>query len=201
MAAPSQTIDLIAYNFNIETSDFLTTLQKAARPSLMGESYMHTLAREGDVLTVELMLQTGTAFDQPDAQGMRPLHEAARYGHKDVLAILLDHGARCDAPTDPLGTSALMLAVENAHYDVVQMMLRRGADLKARDRLSGRGLLHIAAANGDMKMLGLLISAGCGVFSEDKQGMTARDYAARNRHAETEKALVKIMAHHARFLH
>lgn len=201
MTAPSQTVDLIAYNFNIETPDFLSTLQKAARPSLTGESYLHTLAREGDVMTIDLLLDDGFAADQPDAQGHRPLHEAARCGHADVAALLLAHGARTDARTDPFGVSALMLAVENGHHDTVRLLLERGADLRARDSLSGQNALHIAAAHGDIKMLGILVSAGMGVFTEDRNGLTARDYAARARRTEAEKVLVKLMAHHARYLH
>lgn len=201
MAAPSHTIDLIAYNFNIESSDFFSTLQRAARPSLVGESYLHTLAREGDSLTMELLLADGAAVDQADAQGNRPLHEAARCGHMNVVLLLLDHGARCDSPTDPLGISPLMLAVDNGQHDIARLLLRRGASISARGRLNGQGVLHLAAANGDVKMLGLLISAGAGVFGEDKLGQTARDHAARNRHTAAEQALVKVMAHQARYLH
>lgn len=201
MAAPTHTIDLIAYNFNIESTDFFSTLQKAARPSLVGESYLHTLAREGDSLTIDLLLQDGADVDSADAQGNRPLHEAARCGHLDVVQVLLANGAKIDAKTDPLGVSALMLAIEHGHQDIVRLLISRGASLAARNRLNGQGVLHLAAQRGDMTVVGLLIRAGAGVFMEDRQGQTARDYAARNRHRETEQALIKVMSHQARYLH
>jgi serine/threonine-protein phosphatase 6 regulatory ankyrin repeat subunit B len=201
MTAPSQTIDLIAYNFNIESSDFFTTLQRAAQPSLIGESYLHTLAREGDALTMELLLADGAAADHADAQGNRPLHEAARCGHLEVVALLLDHGARADAAADPFGVSPLMLAVENGHLEVARYLLRRGAQVGARNRLNGQGVLHLAAAQGNLCMIGALISAGAGVFMEDRHGQTPRDHAARNRHRAAEKALIKVMTHQARYLH
>lgn len=201
MTAPSHTIDLIAYNFNIETSDFFSTLQRAARPSLVGESYLHTLAREGDAMTMELLLDDGAAVDHVDAQGSRPLHEAARCGHLDVVALLLDHGARTDAPSDPLGVTPLMLAVENGHLDVARFLIKRGAQIGARNRLNGQGVLHIAAVAGNTVMIGLLVAAGAGVFMEDKLGQTARDHAARHRHRDAEQALIKVMTHQARYLH
>lgn len=201
MAAPTQTIDLIAYNFNIESTDFFSTLQKAARPSLIGESYLHTLAREGDALTIDLLLQDGAEVDAVDAQGNRPLHEAARCGHADVVRVLLDAGARPDAKADPLGVSALMLAVENGHSEIVRMLIKRGASLGARNRLNGQGVLHLAAQNGDLTMIGLLISSGAGVFMEDRSGQTPRDHAARCRHRAAEQALIKVMTHQARYLH
>lgn len=201
MAAPTHTIDLIAYNFNIESTNFFSTLQKAARPSLVGESYLHTLAREGDALTIDLLLQDGADVDAMDDQGNRPLHEAARCGHADVVQLLLDHGAKIDAKTDPLGVSALMLAIEQGHSDVIRVLISRGASLAARNRLTGSGVLHLAAQRGDITTIGLLISAGAGVFMEDRQGQTARDYAARARHRTAEQALIKVMTHQARYLH
>ena len=201
MAAPTHTIDLIAYNFNIESTDFFTTLQKAARPSLVGESYLHTLAREGDSLTIDLLLQDGAAVDAADAQGSRPLHEASRCGHLDVVNVLLAHGAKLDAKTDPLGVSALMLAIEHGHHDLVRLLVSRGASLSARNRLNGQGVLHLAAQQGDLTTIGLLISAGAGVFMEDRQGQTPRDHAARTHHRAAEQALVKVMSHQARYLH
>lgn len=201
MAAPTHTIDLIAYNFNIESTDFFTTLQKAARPSLIGESYLHTLAREGDALTIDLLLQDGADADALDAQGNRPIHEAARCGHADVVQLLLDHGAKVDAKSDPLGVSALMLAIEQGHGDVVRLLVSRGASLAARNRLNGHGVLHLAAQRGDLALIGVLISAGAGVFMEDRQGQTPRDHAARTSHRAAEQALIKVMTHQARYLH
>ncbi len=201
MAAPTHTIDLIAYNFNIDTPDVFTALQRAARPALTGESYIHTLAREGDALTIDLLLEDGAAPDLPDAQGTRPLHEAARFGHEDVVALLLDAGAKTDAKTDPLGVSPLMVAIENNHMGIVRLLLKRGASLTVRNHLNGHGVLHLAAQGGNLSLIGLLVSAGAGVFMEDRLGQTPRDHAARNNHHMAEKALVTVMAHQARYLH
>jgi len=196
MTAPTATTDLMAYNFNLETADFLSPLNAL----LIGQTFLHELAREGDILTAEVVLgEQKTDIDLPDDQGRRPLHEAALFGRAEMVGFLLDSGASIDAPIHPFGQTALYLAVERGHMDVVRLLIERRASLKVEDSLLGHGLLHLAAARGDTRMAGLLIASGINVFREDKKGMTPRDHAARANHPALEQALAKVMAHQARF--
>jgi ankyrin repeat protein len=186
---------LLAYNFNLETTDFVSP----ASTRLIGQSFLHGLAREGDILTAEVVLDTGAEVDLRDDQGRQPLHEAALFGRAEMAAFLLDCGAPMEAQVHPFGHTALWLAVERGHLEVAQMLIERGARLNVMDTLTGQSLLHAAAARGDARLSGLLISAGINVFREDKRGMTARDHAARAGHRGLERALAKVMAHQARF--
>ncbi|MBU6476081.1 MAG: ankyrin repeat domain-containing protein [Alphaproteobacteria bacterium] len=182
-----------AYNFNIDTFE-------ADSGNLnLTHSLMHDLAREGDLLSAEVIFEAGAPIDSPNDEGRRPLHEAAASGHADIAAFLLDNGADIEAAVQPFGHTALTLAVQQGHYDVVAYLLKRGASLGCADRLSGAGLLHIAAAKGDAKMAGLLIRAGADVFAEDKRGLTARDAAARAGHTGLEHTLLKVMEHHYKY--
>jgi uncharacterized protein len=199
MTAPSITTDLMAYNFNLETTDFLAQFRQPPESSLIGQSFLHELAREGDTLTAELLSEAGADTDLADGQGRRPLHEAAMSGHTEMIAFLLSHGAAIDAPIQPFGHTALFLAVERGRFEAARLLLSRGASLGVTDRLSGHGLLHMAAAKDDMRLAGLLIAAGIDVFREDRRGLTARDYAAKYNHAELERILLKVMEHQARF--
>ena len=52
---------------------------------------------------------------------------AARSGHADCAAQLLDAGATLDART-PKNSDALMIAAFSRHADVVRLLLERGAD-------------------------------------------------------------------------
>jgi ankyrin repeat protein len=207
MTAPAINTDLLAYNFNLGTTQFaahLSPSQKnemdAAPFSAVGQSFMHELAREGDVLSAEVILDKGGAIDLPDDEGRRPLHEAAYFGRLDMVAFLLSSGAVLDAPISPFGYTALWFAVQQGHHDVVRYLLERGARLETADMLTGQGLLHVAAARGDMIMAGLLIAAGIDVLAEDRRGQTARDAAARMNNKQLENVLLKVMEHRARYL-
>jgi ankyrin repeat protein len=198
MTAPSVTADLMAYNFNLETTSFLSQSRKPPPQTLVGQSFLHELAREGDSLTAEVILLAGGEIDLPDDQGRRPLHEAAAFGQVGMAAFLLLNGALVDAPIHPFGHTALYLAVERGQTGTAALLLDAGARLGVTDRLSGQGLLHMAAAKGDMQMAGILIAAGIDVFREDRKGQTARDYAAKYNNRELERALLKVMEHQAR---
>lgn len=196
---PPVVTDLLAYNFNVNSSDFITQLSNPPPFYLVRQSFMHDLAREGDLLSAEAIFDAGGELDLPDDIGRRPLHEAAFFGQLDMVKFFLVNGALLDAPIHPFGHTALYLAVQQSRYDVVRYLIKCGARLNVEDSLLGTGLLHIAAKKGDLQMTGILIAAGINVFQADKKGMTARDVAARNQHACLERTLLKVMEHHAKY--
>ena len=196
---PTIMTDHRAYNFNLNAADFTSQLRDHRPFSLVHQSFMHELAREGDLLSAEVIFHAGNEADLPDDIGRRPLHEAAFYGHLDMVRFFLENGALLDAPIHPFGHTALYLAVQQSRYDVVRYLIKSGARLSVEDTLMGTGLLHIAASNGDMQMAGILISSGIDVFHEDKKGVTARDIAARHGHNCLTKVLLKVMEHHAKY--
>jgi truncated hemoglobin YjbI len=61
-----------------------------------------------------------------------PLHQAARRGHAEVAAALLDHGANIEA-RDGKGQTPLRRAVNCRQLPVVQLLMQRGADPHAED--------------------------------------------------------------------
>ncbi len=193
----SVTHDHTVHNFNLN-SDLIHRLAESPF-GLVRQSFMHDLAREGDVLSAEIVFDAGHDLDIPDEIGRRPLHEAAFFGHMDMVKFLIAGGASVDSPVLPFGDTPLYLAVQQGRHAVARELIKRGASLKTADKLLGTGLLHVAAARGDAIMAGILIAAGIDIFREDKKGMTARDVAARHHQPELERVLLKVMAHHARF--
>jgi ankyrin repeat protein len=186
--------DTPAYNFNFDSDAPANNVFCPLR-----HSFMHDLAREGDLLSAEVVFDVGGAIDQPNDEGRRPLHEAAFYGHLDMVQFLLECGADINAPIHPFGHTALYLAAQQSRYDIVQYIIKRGARMNVADTLMGTGLLHIAAAKNDMRLTGILLAAGMDVFQENFKGHTARDTAARAGHRELEGVLLKVMAHRAMF--
>lgn len=204
MTAPAVHTDLLAYNFNLGTTNFTANIHRHADAEqrdfpAIGKSFMHELAREGDVLSAEVIMDKGGDIDAADDEGRRPLHEAAFFNRLDMVKFLVAMGAVKDAPVHPFGYTALWFAVAQGHIDVARYLLEKGANITVCDSLSGQTLLHLAAQRGDMKMAGLLIAGGVDTLAEDRRGMTARDYAARSSNAQLENVLLKVMEHHARF--
>lgn len=199
MSPSTSLTDLLAYNFNLETSGFSGASAGATPHQHISHGLLHDLAREGDVLTAETLMDAGVNIDAPNEDGRRPLHEAAQYGQLHMVRFLVQAGAVVDAPLHPFGYTALYYAVEQGHIDIARYLLSRGANTAVTDRLTGQGLLHLAAQRGDMQMAGLLIACGINALYEDRRGQTARDYAARHNYKELEQVLVKVMAHHAMY--
>lgn len=80
-----------------------------------GSTNAHTAAARGDIASLRQIAESEKSkLDAKDVNGWRPIHEAVRAGHKEVVELLVDHGADIDARTGILedGSSALWLAIE-----------------------------------------------------------------------------------------
>ena len=83
--------------------------------------------------------------EDPDARppaietkgGLTALLHAARQGHVDAAAALLDGGADVDRGSAGDGTSPLLMATINAQFDLALLLIERGADPDAASRLNG----------------------------------------------------------------
>ncbi|USP75887.1 hypothetical protein yc1106_03161 [Curvularia clavata] len=104
----------------------------------------------------------------------RPLVGAARNGHKEVVKLLLNHGADTSQP-------ALETAVEYVHFDVFYLLLEHGAE-------TGRALA-VAVAKGYRSIVNVLLERG-GHTKEHLQSLLPRAI-------ETEdKAIFQTLAKH-----
>jgi ankyrin repeat protein/ribosomal protein S18 acetylase RimI-like enzyme len=69
---------------------------------------LHQVAAEGRADAAEILLELGVRIDRPGDMGGTPLHHAAWWGHGDVVALLLEHGADPEQRADPgIGGTAL----------------------------------------------------------------------------------------------
>jgi len=94
---------------------------------------IHASARDGDAAQVAGDLaQTPGDLNLPDDAGLTPLHLAASACHTNVVALLLDKGAKIDCPAKD-GARPLHLAAQEGCADAVNLLLARGANVNARD--------------------------------------------------------------------
>lgn len=122
-----QAIDFAVFGDNRERSHFDIARLLVAQ----GATYDLTIAAAtGDVASVRRMLADGARIDASRRAGMRPLSAAVRFGHDDIVRMLLEGGANPlweESNNAPHGTS-LHWASRRGNLAIVQLLLQHGAD-------------------------------------------------------------------------
>ncbi len=102
---------------------------------------------------------------QRDDVGGTPLAVAAAFGHSDVVALLIKHGADVNARQPLTGYTPLMRAIGEQKTEVVRQLLAAGAKVNLFDKYNETAL-HIAATgitSKDLSIVKLLVEAGSDV--------------------------------------
>ena len=85
-----------------------------------------------------------------------PLYMAAKYGHKDVVILLLKRGADINkGKGNVYGRTPLHMAAFWGHKGVVRVLLEKGAEVDMKDTFGGTPLSD-AAGNGHKQVVQLL---------------------------------------------
>ena len=123
---------------------------------------------------------------------LNPLSEAAVAGHKEVVKILLDRGAKIDQQ-DEHGCTPLYLAAQFNKQDMVQLLLKRGAQPNVADN-SGNTPLHEASQNGNKDIVQLLLEAGAMPDQANKDEDIPLNWAVRWNHIDGDNMdVIKIL--------
>jgi ankyrin repeat protein/predicted TIM-barrel fold metal-dependent hydrolase len=141
------------------------------------KSTIHKAADAGDLAKVKAFIEEG--FDvNKKVYGCTPLHCAARYGHKEVVELLIAEGADINAK-DSRGRTPLYLAMYQDRKEVAKLLASRSGDVS----------LHTAAYIGDLQTVEKLIDAGANV-NANIQGVTALHLAAKAGEIAVAKLLI-----------
>lgn len=108
-----------------------------------------------DVITVSFLLRNKINLEQEDnITGCTLLHAAAWYGHLEITALLLQHGADIHK-TSKIGFTALHYASDNNHKEMAKLLLKFGASLFTKDK-QGKTPGSLAANKGYLEIAYLL---------------------------------------------
>jgi ankyrin repeat protein len=146
------------------------------------------------------LLDDGASVDARDRFGARPLSHAARFGHLEMVDLLLARGAPTDA-RNLAGATALYFAAEGGHVSVAQRLMERGANVKFTGR-SGISPVAAAAYAGSDGIVEALLVRGADERVPDDTGKPAIVYAAaRARLDIVKRFLARSIDINARYPH
>ncbi|KAJ5983063.1 hypothetical protein N7481_005162 [Penicillium waksmanii] len=122
------------------------------------------------------------------------LQAASHEGHKRIVQMLLDHGAKINVEGEAAG-GALYDASSNGHYQVVQILLKHGAKVNANRGDSGTALIP-ASAGGHNQVVQMLLDHGADVNASGSQysnAMAAASHYGRDQ-------VVQILLDHGAYV-
>ena len=102
------------------------TERPAMSSTLVGAQPLHFAAVDGNVESVNLLLDRGAKINAATQDGWTALHFACLRGDKGLVQLLLDRGADVDTTT-MTGVSALSIATSEGDRDIIELLLDRGA--------------------------------------------------------------------------
>ena len=153
--------------------------EKARNEAEKARKAMFTAARSGKLDTLKLLIERGANVDLRDASGWtvlgRVLDRNMDYD-LDIVNVLVENGADVNMTTD-LGTTALIVAIENGHLGAVRLLIEKGADVncggpRPHENSGNEKPLIRLIEMGDLDLVRLLIDKGADVNCRDSRGTT-----------------------------
>ncbi len=146
-------------------------------------------ARDGDVGTITRLVTGNPLLATVEYNYTPPIHFAVREGHRDITALLLDHGADAAYRSYPFQESLLTFA-EDRHHDQVVELLR--THLTPRFAIaSGTQAIIAAAGRGDLPAVEAELARDRELArASNETGDTALHHAAKNGQLDVVRVLI-----------
>jgi ankyrin repeat protein len=113
-----------------------------------GPSTLYRASETGRTAIVRALLEIGSDPDEPvTGPGWMPLMIASAEGHREIVLLLLQAGAKVDTlnapnivPSDRKRRTALVAAAYKGHEETVPILVENGADVTVKDKKGSHGV-------------------------------------------------------------
>ncbi|MDR2718430.1 MAG: ankyrin repeat domain-containing protein [Treponema sp.] len=110
-------------------------------------------------------------YDLRRADGLAPLHFAAREGHEGLISFLIERKANINIKNSS-GATPLHEAARSGKVSVIKLIIKNGAEINTQDA-SGNSVLHIAVpAENHQAVIQLFLGSGVNPNLRDEHGDT-----------------------------
>ncbi|KAJ5444835.1 ankyrin repeat-containing domain protein [Penicillium daleae] len=166
-------------------------------------SFLHRAAEYGHNRTIKFLLsripqdyyvcpEIGTTGDRlysyrPGESRFTALELASKYGHTDIIRLLLDAGV-------PATALDLANAVSSGSIPAVSLLLERGANLHGIASRTGDTALHAAVGDNNKEMLEFILKSGANIEIRDSSRTTPLYKAIVNRNEDAVQILFEYGA-------
>ncbi len=179
-------------NTDFQRSSHATPLGTPSHEEHVGneKTSLHAACGEGNLDTVQSLLDLGANVNERNASYLTPLDMASIAGRPEVALLLVQYGADVNS-RDKTGRTALHNAVQNGQLDIARLLLDHGADVNARQQDHGTPL-HLASLNGHREIVQVLLECGADVNVRNDGCRTPSQLASRRGEME----IVKLLSEH-----
>ena len=126
---------------------------------------LQTAVKRNDLNKVKYLIRKGANLEMKDnVRHATPLINASRRSFKDIVEILLMHGANIHAK-DFIGFSALSFAIENNHQDIAKLLIKYKANVN-EPKMPLFSPLSIALYHRHFEMGRLLLENGADINAQ-----------------------------------
>jgi len=159
-----------------------------------GRTALMIAAGGGHATEIARLLIEKGADARYTSNGYTALMEAAEQGDRELVDLLLKHGANAKS-TNRVGWTALHNGAMNANTGIVADLIAAGADANASETFHGTTPLHWAAASGNREVVKLLLAHGANPnVNETFTGATPLIWAAAS--GRSSISVIKILVDH-----
>jgi len=157
-----------------------------------GDTPIHIAAERGNLVGVQLLINSGALIDERNIARQTPLSLAAHNRQVTMVAFLLKQGANVNAEdimkATPLAyPSGFVNNCRSNYQEVVEMLLNYGANVNHVDR-NGETALHEAVFMGDAMVVSILLNRGANPNVRGIRG-TPLEWARQHGRKDIEKLL------------